>query len=339
VSAGRLAAVTGANGFLGSHVCDVLAERGWRARAGHRAGSDVRWLAGGAATPVIMDLQDAASLDALFDGCDGVVHCAGALVADEDVYRRVNVNGTRAVAEAAARAGVRRLVYVSSLAAGGPAGPDAPRNESHPDQPISGYGRSKLAAEHVLRDGAWPFETLCLRPPALYGPRDREFLPMFRAARLGWTARFGTRLNGLSMVHGRDAATAAVTLLEHPAATGVYYVDDGPGHVGPTDPGRLCTSGYRWNELRRTLAAIFQRQVRELLVPLAGLRLAGMMLSAHRRRTSTLLNPDRVDDLDTDGWVCDASRLRRDTGWQPEFDLVTGLRDTVTFMRLQGWLR
>ena len=335
----RRAAVTGANGFLGSHVCDVLAEHSWQVRAGHRAGSDLRWLDGGAATPVTTDLRDPASLAALMDGCEAVVHCAGALVADEDTYRRVNVDGTRAVAQAAARAGVGRLVFVSSLAAGGPAGPDAPRDESHADQPISGYGRSKLAAEQVLLDGAWPFETLCLRPPALYGPRDREFLPMFRAARLGWTARFGTRLRGLSLVHGRDAAAATVALLETPSVSGFYYVDDGPGHVGPADPGRLSPCGYHWSELRRVLGVIFQRRIGELLVPLAGLRLAGQMLPGHRRRSSPLFNPDRVDDLDTDGWVCDASRLRRDTGWQPQFDLANGLRDTVAFMRRQGWLR
>jgi nucleoside-diphosphate-sugar epimerase len=337
--AGGTVAVTGANGFLGSHVCDVLLAGGFAVRAAHRATSDLRWLKDKPLETVTVDLADPAGLDGLLAGCRGVIHCAGALVGDEATYQRVNVAGTRVLLEAAARSGtVETFVYVSSLAAGGPAGLDHPRDETMPDAPLTGYGRSKLAAEALLLAGDWPFRGASLRPPSLYGPRDREFRPLLRAAARGFTGRFGQTMQGLSLVHGRDAATAAVTLLRCAEATGAYYVDDGPGTVGPGDPGRRWACGYDWSELRDVLQMLFDRTVYELPIPLGLLRLASRLAGPDRRRSSPLLNPDRLADLATVGWVCRADRLRRDTGWTPAYDLASGFRETLDFYRHRGWL-
>lgn len=331
-------AVTGASGFLGSHVCDVLLQAGAAVRAGHRASSDLHWLRNKDLTPVAADFDVPDQVDGLVAGCRGVVHCAGVVMADPATYQHVNVVGTRAVLEAAARAGtVDTVVLISSLAAGGPAGLDAPRHEGMPDAPISGYGRSKLAAEALLQH-PWPFRTVVLRPPSLYGPRDREFGPLLRAAARGWTARFGQTMSGLSLVHGLDAATAAVALLTTPATGGIYYVDDGPGPDGPRDPGRRWPWGYDWNELQASLRQLYGRPVQRVDIPVGLLRLASRLVGARRRGSSPVLNPDRIADLDTVGWVCAATRLRRDTGWQPGFDLASGLRDTLDFYRRRGWM-
>ncbi|MEZ4387444.1 MAG: NAD-dependent epimerase/dehydratase family protein [Candidatus Krumholzibacteriia bacterium] len=271
------------------------------------------------------------------DGCRAVVHCAGVVMADAATYERVNVDLTRALLTAAAAAGtVDTFVLISSLAAGGPAGLRQPRGEGQPDRPISHYGRSKLAAEGLLAAG-WPFRTAVLRPPSLYGPRDREFGPLLRAASRGWTARFGRAMDGLSLVHGRDAAAAAVALLDAPGAVGVYHLDDGPGLDGPRDPGRRWPWGYDWNELHTALTWLFGRSVRRLEIPLGLLRLASR-LAGERRFRSPVLHPDRIRDLDTPGWVCTAERLRRDTGWLPVHNLASGLRDTLDFYRRRGWM-
>ena len=338
MTTGDLIAVTGATGFLGSHICDVLVEQGRRVRAAHRTSSNLRWLKGKDLETRQVDLADPASLDAFLAGCDGVIHCAGALIADEPTYQRVNVDNTRRLAEAAARNdSVQRLVFISSLAAGGPASLEHPRDESMADAPISSYGRSKLAAEAVLEPDAWPFTTVSLRPPSLYGPRDREFGLLLRAAKRGWTGHVGRRMQGLSLVHGRDAATAAVALLETASATGHYYVDDGPGRDGPRDPGRQWPWGYDWRELRQVLTTLFDRQLFDVMIPLGLLRVVSRFVPHHD--TSPLLNRDRMADLDTDGWVCTAGRLQRDTGWTPAWNLASGLRDTLTFYRRMGWLR
>ncbi len=332
-------AVTGASGFLGSHVCDVLLAAGVPVRAAVRATSSHRWLAGKDLALVETALDRPDSLDALLDGCRGVIHCAGVVMADAATYQRVNTDGTAALLAAARRhGGVDAFVLVSSLAAGGPAGPRRPRDETMADRPVSGYGRSKLAAEALLRQD-WPFRTVSLRPPSLYGPRDLEFLPLLRFASRGWTARPGTRLQGLSLVDGRDAATAAVALLEAASATGVYHVDDGPGPDGPSDPGRHWPWGYDWDELLAVLRGLFHRPVRRVTIPLWALAVARALAPASARASTPLLNPDRAGDLAQDGWVCTAARLRRDTGWRPRYDLASGLRDTLEFTRRRGWLR
>ncbi len=331
--------MTGATGFLGSHVCDVLLAAGSRVRAAHRPTSNQHWLHGKDLETVEVDLADPASLDRFLDGCTGVIHCAGVVMADEATYRRVNVEGTRLMLEAASRAGtVDAFVLISSMAAGGPAGLDAPRDETMPDAPITGYGRSKHAAEALLREANWPMRTVSLRPPSLYGPRDRGFGPLLRAGARGWTGRFGRRMQGLSLVHGADAAAAAVALLATGTATGFYYVDDGAGHDGPSHPGRRWPWGYDFDEVRSVLTVLFARTVRSLAIPLGPVRLVSRLAPARVRNSSPVLNPDRIRDLDVAGWVCAADRLRRDTGWRPRHDLASGLRDTLDFYRRRGWL-
>lgn len=330
-------AVTGATGFLGSHICDVLLAGQHEVRAAHRASSSLRWLRNKPLELVETDLEDPASVAALVAGCTAVIHCAGVVMAPDAVYRQVNVEGTGAMLAAAAAAGtVDTFVLISSLAAGGPANLDDPRDERHEDRPQTAYGRSKRDAEDLL-SGPWPFRTVILRPPSLYGPRDREFLPLLRAAYRGWTARLGDRIEGLSLVHGRDAATAAVALMETVACTGVYHVDDGPGPDGPRAPGRRWAWGYDWDELREVLCTLFDRTIHRVTIPLGLLRFIST-LAGPKRSSSPVLHPDRIRDLDSIGWVCTAGRLHRDTTWRPQFDLATGMRDTLASYRRRGWM-
>lgn len=332
-------AVTGATGFLGSHVCDALLASGHRVRAAHRRSSDLRWLQGKPIELVCTDLADPVALDALLRGCDGLIHGAGVVMADADTYARVNVEGTRLVLEAAARAdALRSFVFISSLAAGGSGTLRQPRDETMPDAPISDYGRSKCAAEAEISGRSWPFRTVSLRPPALYGPRDRSFRPLFQAAARGWTVRFGGRLKGLSLVHADDAATAAVRLLIASQAEGVYYLDDGGGLAGPADPGRRWPWGYHLDEMHKVLNGLFNRPLRAVTIPAGLLRLAAGLASPALRRTSPILHPDRRGDWTVDGWVCAAERLQQETGWRARWSLAAGLRDTLFFYRRQGWL-
>jgi nucleoside-diphosphate-sugar epimerase len=329
-TAGRTVALTGATGFLGSHIADRLLAAGHRVRASIRPTSSLRWLEGKPLETVTTDLLDADSCPAFLGGCDAVIHCAGVVSAGtEDDYRRGNVDTTGVLLEAARREwdgpAARRpaFVLISSLAAFGPAGLDRPATEDQPCRPITAYGRSKLAAEKLLLEADWPFRTAVLRPPGLYGPRDRDFLPLFQAARRGVPARIGTRLQGLSLVDGRDAAAGAVALLQADKARGVYFVDDGHG-------------GYAWPEIAAALGAAWGRRVRTLTVPLGLLQLLARLIGARRAARSPLLNPDRIADLDTPGWVCDGSRLVADTGFTAGFDLTRGFADTVAHLTEQG---
>ena len=328
---GPVIALTGATGFLGSHIADVLLARGYQVRASVRATSSLRWLEGKAIATVQADLTDPAACRAFLDGTAGLIHCAGVVSApSEELYQVGNVSSTGCLLEAAADAwtGADRrptFVLISSLAAHGPADLEHPARETDPCRPITAYGRSKLAAEALLTEGDWPYRTVTLRPPALYGPRDREFLPLVKMATRGWTGILGRKMSGLSLVDGRDAAAAAVRLLESPSTSGPYFVDDG-------------RRGYDWPALAAALGTMAGRRIRTLRVPLGLLKFASLLAGPGRAARSPILNPDRIRDLEVPGWVCDGSRLVKDTGFAPRFDAATGLADVLAFYRKENWL-
>lgn len=324
-------ALTGATGFLGSHIADTLLERGYRVRASIRATSNQQWLAGKPVETVEIDLTSTEDCRRFLDRTSGLIHCAGVVNAPtEEIYWQANVTTCATLLEAAAQrwAGhgeTAAFVLISSLAAHGPASVEQPAVETDPCRPITAYGRSKLAAEKLLDADRWPFRTAILRPPALYGPRDREFLSLFSLALRGWSGRIGRSMTGLSLVHGRDAATAAVDLLETGTACGPYFVDDGQ-------------AGYNWQALAKVLGQMAGRRVRLLPVPLGLLKITSRLIGSRRAARSVVLNWDRILDLESCGWVCRGDKLAADTGFRARYDAVAGFADTLDFYRKEGWL-
>src|SRR5262245_10335220 len=174
----RSVSITGATGFLGYHLAQAFQQNGWKVRASVRPGN-VKPLPEGVAA--VQAPLARAWLEQAFAGADLVVHAAAAVRApSEAAFMAANVEGTRAVVEAANAVGAR-LLHISSLAAIGPAPAAAPAREDDAPHPVNGYGRSKLAAEEVVRAAARTPWTI-VRPSAVYGPRDRGFLPVFRMA-------------------------------------------------------------------------------------------------------------------------------------------------------------
>lgn len=325
---GKLAVLTGASGFLGSHLAEALLDGGWRLRASCRASSDRGWLEGRPVEWRVSDLADPDDCRGLVQGAHAVIHCAGVVTAAAEAdFRRGNVDTTAALLKAGAFSlpADGCFVLVSSLAAHGPAGPDRPAVETDPCRPITAYGRSKLAAEELVIGQAWPFRTAAVRPPALCGPRDRGFLPLLHYACRGWTARLGRRLRAISLVDGRDAAAAIAAVAAAPSARGAFFVDDGK-------------RGYDWEELRAALAVACGRPVRSVTVPLGALRLAGRLGGGWKPGRPSVLGADRLADLDTDGWVCDGGRLAAATGFRARRDAATSFADALLFYRKAGWL-
>ncbi|PJA77009.1 hypothetical protein CO151_00725 [bacterium CG_4_9_14_3_um_filter_65_15] len=327
---GPVIALTGATGFLGSHIADELLDSGFRVRASIRPTSDLRWIADKDIESFPLDLSDAAACTDFVRGVRAVIHCAGRVTApDDESYLRANVETTRCLLAACRREwhpqGGGSFLLISSLAAHGPAAPARPAREDDPCRPVTGYGRSKVAAEKLLLEHDHPFRTVVLRPPALYGPRDRGFLPLVKAALRGWTVRFTGPMAGLSLVHGRDAARAAVSLLETPEATGVFFVDD--GH-----------RGYDNKDLTSALALACGRKVRTVTVPLGLLKFIAGLLRPLTGGGISVLRADRLKDLEVCGWACDGSRLGAATGFSAAHDAASGFADTVAFYRRERWL-
>lgn len=311
--------VTGATGFVGSHVAEALLDAGRHPVCTVRASSDLRWIRGLDVPTVAGDLRRPGELEAALEGVTTVVHAAGVTSASRpELYREVNVLGTERLAERAARRGVERFVFVSSLAA---RGPDAETG------PASLYGRSKREAEERLReiDGSSDMEVVVLRPSGVYGPRDTDVYLLFRLAARGWMPE-PPEGGPLQPAYARDVARAAVRACEAAAGFGPHPVAE--------------PRAYGWSEVQALLQEAVGRRVRRLPVPGPVLEMAGVAAEAMARLAGEAPEFDRrrARDLSRHAWTCDPAPTEAALGWRAETPLAEGMRKTVAWYRREGWL-
>jgi len=328
---GRRVLVTGANGFIGSHVVDVLEESGDLPVPLLRRGSDARWLPPGALDrAVYATLDDGGSLGRAVRGCDAVLHVAGAVRArSEEHFLQVNAGGTRRLLEAVVRAapGIERFVLVSSLAAVGPSPDGSPVDEDSSPCPITSYGRSKLEGERVAAQFADRLPITIVRPPAVYGPRDRGILAFFRCARRGFLPAVGRGERRYSLVHGRDLAEGIVLASRHPAAPGRTFF--------------LCEERrYTFDDLLDLFGGAVGRRVRRRTVPVVVARALARLSEALARVRGAVpaLTRQKVEDLRAPDWTCSPRRAREAIGFRASTPLGPGLRETANWYRDAGWL-
>ena len=320
------ALVTGATGFVGSHLAEALRRRGDEVTALVRSPGKAAALGPLGVRLVAGDLSDADSLARAVEGQDVVFHVAGLVAArDEAEFMRGNRDGTAGLVAAASAAGRPRLVLVSSMAAGGPAQPGEPLTGTEPARPVTFYGRSKLAAETAVTSSSLPW--VIVRPPTVYGPRDREVLKVFRMARLGLAPVFGDGSQQLSAVHGADLAEALVAAATSAATIGKMYY--------PCHP-EIFTSA----EFVRAIGTAMGRRVALVPVPAPVGRalLAVTEASARLVNQTTILTRDKANEFFQEAWIGDPRPLTRDSGWRAKHDLRSGLADTIRWYRDAGWL-
>lgn len=315
--AGRVL-VTGATGFVGSHIAEALLEAGYDVRCGARDPDQPRWLSGIPAEVVPLDLDDPAHLRRALRGMDAVIHAAGITRARRyEDYDRINTVGTRRLATAAREAGARRFVLVSSLAARGPDG------ASHP---ASAYGWSKRKAETGLRSFSGEMETVILRPAAVYGPRDTDLLPLFEMALRGRLAiPSGPGL--LQPVYAPDVAAAALAAVR---------ATEPPTHPLPVaEP-----AGYTWKQVAQALETAVGRGVRPVGIPSGAFVFGGHVAERFSQLAgkAPVFDRRRAEDLARHTWTCDASETERALGWRAEVPLAEGLERTVHWYEKNGWV-
>ncbi len=320
------ALVTGATGFVGSHLAETLRRGGNEVTVLARSAAKAESLRAQGMQVVMGDLHDAGALMRATEGQDVVFHVAGVVAArNEAEFLRANRDGTANVLEASTRAGRPRLILVSSMAAAGPSSPGKPLVGSEPPRPVTAYGRSKLAAEQVVTASALPWTIM--RPPTVYGPRDQEVLKVFRIARWGVAPVFGDGSQELSAVHGADLAEALVAAGTSDATIGRTYY--------PCHP-EVVTSA----ELVRAVAGAMGRRVAIVGVPkpVGRALLALTETGAHLTGHATILTTDKAHEFFQAAWTGDPAPLSRDTGWRAAHDLTSGLADTYRWYRSAGWL-
>lgn len=312
--------VTGASGFVGRALLPRLASEGYRVRAAVRRPDS--GLPAGAAPVAIGDLTDEPDWRRALAGVDAVVHLAARahVLAERSpdafaLYHAANTIPTLRLAEAAAAAGLRRLVFISSVRVHGSRTVGAPFDEASPLAAEDPYGRSKADAERGLAEiaRASGLEVVVLRPPLVYGPGARgNFARLARLVARGVALPLGAVRNRRSLVYVGNLADAIVRSVAHPAAAGrTFMVSDGED---------LSTA-----ELVRRIARALGRPPRLVPVPPALLRAAGA-LAGRREDVARLL-----DDL-----AVDSSLLRRALGWTPPYTLDEGLAATMRAIEAGG---
>ena len=317
------ALVTGANGFVGSHVCETLLSAGHAVRALVRETSDLTWLEGLELELVYGDLRKRETLESAARDAEWVFHTAATVrPRNASDFERVNREGTHVLAEVCAASGVKRFVFFSSAAAAGPAeSPANPKTEEHPCEPVSQYGRGKLGAEKALGEMAGVLHSVILRFPAVYGPRDKDSLVLLRNLKLGVRPDFG---GTFSVVYVRDAARAALMAAEVDVASGsVYFISDGQVH--------------EYDEMGRLAGKLLGRRTVRLKVPDWALR-ATATVSEWFNRESSILNRDKARELSQGCWVCSPQKARDELGFEPEYDLERGMSETIRWYQERNWL-
>ena len=301
-------ALTGATGFIGGRVARRLLAEGYKLRALARPTSNRSRLAGCVIHWVEGALEDADSLSRLLHGVDAVVHCAGAVRGVTQAhFDRSNVDGVaRLVRAAVEQHPVPRFLLISSLAA------------REPD--LSYYASSKRQAETLLADKAGSMPWIALRPPAVYGPGDREMLPIWRWMVRGVAFEVGSPKARFSMLYVDDLAEAICRCLlnEHPL-NDVLELHDGNAN------------GYSIQDITATIEHLTAKRVRTVKVPLHLLEvLAFLNVNAARIfGYAPMLTPGKLRELRHPDWVCDNAAFTRNTGWTPRVTLEDGLRRTL----------
>lgn len=322
--------VTGASGFIGHHVVQAVVSQGLRAFPVLRAGSDRRDLEAHADRIRVVDLADAASCREAVRGVDVVIHLAGLTRARSlQAFREVNVHGVSRLVTACHEAapGLKRFVLVSSIAAAGPGVRSAPRRETDPCEPVTPYGVSKLEGEEALRAEAGSIPWTIVRPPVVYGPRERDVLTLFKLCRRGVVPIVGWRDKHYSVVYGPDLARAIVELALEPRASGrVFYVAE--------------RNVYSYMEfvgaIGRAMGRVPPRPRVPHLVPRI-IALCGSLTQPFRRRPP-LVSLSKLPEILAPGWVCATDAVREILGDVAPTDLERGARQTAAWYRESGWV-
>jgi nucleoside-diphosphate-sugar epimerase len=318
--------VTGGTGFVGAHLVQQLLADGAQVTCLVRSPAKAEALGWRGVRTIRGDMSDRSALAQGCAGADVIFHVAGVITArDLGHFMSGNRDATGGLLEVAAEHRPGRFVYVSSQAAGGPNAPGRPRQETDVAAPVSDYGRSKLAAELLVRTSGLPFTIV--RPPVVYGEWDREVLKVFKAARWGVAPVFGDGSQEISLVYAGDLARALVTAAAAPAATNrVYYA----AHRQPVTTRGLVLAVGQALQRKPVVVPVPAPLARGVLVAIGSLaRMAGR---------ATLLSADKANEFLAPGWVCSSAALTHDTGWQAEVDLTSGLARTAAWYRTHRWL-
>ncbi|OGW53194.1 MAG: hypothetical protein A2Y81_09735 [Nitrospirae bacterium RBG_13_43_8] len=318
------ALVTGATGFIGSHLCAELAKRGYQVTCLIREKSDRKWVEN---IDVKLITGDCKSLDSLFPAVtdtDYVFHLAGLTKACSlDDFFCTNTKGTenliRAVAEKNPK--IKRFVYLSSLAAAGPSNNGSPLTENAEPRPVSSYGKSKLEGEKAVLNYKDTIPITILRPSAVYGPRDRDFFVFFKMLKKGVFPYWGKCY--YSLLYVDDLIQGMILAAESKRAKGeLYFLAD--------------SKFYTNDEILDAMSSALGARAIRLKVPKFIMPFFAYI--GERIKKDGIINRDKMNELSYSHWICDIKKAREELGFITKVGIKEGMKWTADWYRIHRWL-
>jgi len=324
--------LTGANGFIGSHIADVFLEGGFAVRCLARPNADLRWLNGkDVEIWRFSSFDDGESIRESVKNVHLVVHAAGTVSARTPrEYNRINAEPVRILLEACRKDRIiKRFVLVGSQGAAGPnADASRPLTERDTCRPVSAYGKSKLKAEEITKEYKDVVPFTIVRPSVVYGPRDPNLQRIFKTAkRTGKFYYFGPPTKSISLVHVRDIARGVyLAALSSKALNETYFLGS--------------EEFYGLDDLRSALQFSIGREINSIAVP-EGMKQLMMIYADLLNRVlgkKVLLDRDRLSTLSFPAWTCEVSKAKKDFEFEESTSLTNGFQQTYEWYCQNGWL-
>jgi len=324
------ALVTGATGFIGSHLVEALIRQGTQVRCLVRNKRCLGWVKDFPVEFVVGNCQEKDSLKQGVQDVDQVFHLAGATTAvKKKTYFEVNGLGTENLVQACIKNNPRlkKFIYISSQAAAGPCWSGEKKKESDPCEPVSPYGKSKLLGEKLALSHSHELPLLILRPCAVYGPRDKGFYTLCKCLSRRINPNFADHDQHISMCHVQDLVRAILLAAETRTESGeIFFLSDG--------------HDYRMEEIGGIFAQAMATNPLRLSIPKQMLFGMAFFAECFSRLTGTpsIMSRGKVEEMICKNWLCDISKARALLGYEPRIALARGAALTVAWYKKENWL-
>lgn len=322
--------LTGISGFLGSHVAEELSKQGHEIFALVRKTSKLNHV-NAPFHPIQGSLPHCENLIPTLSQVDAVIHIAGKVKALSEIeFEETNALGSYNLAQTCLKANPKPkiFIYVSTIAV---LNPDLDGNDFciPPDKchPLSWYGQSKLNGEKALQSLKDKMRVIILRPPVLYGPRDEELFPLFKAIKKGFAPLYGNGSNQLSLCYVKDVADCIAAFLSHPPLQDeIYCLDDGVVHT--------------WKSLATNISESLNKKIRLFPIPSFLFPVGAFFTQLYAKLTSKaqVFTLNKLKEIKQTSWVCGYEKLAKKRGWKPKTNLAQGAQLTYQFYQENKWL-
>lgn len=322
--------VTGATGFIGSHLVEALVQRGAQVRCLVRDKKHLGWVKDFPVEFVVGNCQDKHSLKQAVKDIDQVFHLAGATTAvKEKTYFEVNALGTENLVKACIEINPRlnKFIHISSQAAAGPCRIGGKKKETDACEPVSPYGKSKLLGEQLALSHSHELPLLILRPCAVYGPRDKGFYAFFKCLSRNIIPCLSGIDQHISMCHVQDLVRAILLAADARSEHGdIFFISDGQDYP-MAEIGDIFTQAMKISALRLRIP----KQI------LFGMAFFAECFSRVSGKPS-IMNRGKAAEMIQQNWVCDITKARTLLGFEPRISLARGAESTVAWYKNENWL-